>query len=159
MAGHSATPEDTPRVIALPPLIFLAGLLTGFVAHWAVPHTLLGPSLRNWLAWPLLVMGVALASWGRRTLAKAGTNLDPRKPATALVTDGPFAWSRNPLYLSLTLIYLSIACIVNDLWFLPPLVAVLALIEYGVIRREERYLEAKFGDAYRAYQTRVRRWI
>jgi protein-S-isoprenylcysteine O-methyltransferase Ste14 len=151
--------NDSPRVIALPPLVFVAGLVLGFLAHWADPRPLMASSLRAWLAGPILLLGIALAGWGRRTLVAAGTNVDPRKPATALVTGGPYAWSRNPLYLALSLIFVAIACFANDIWFLPALAIVLAVIQYGVIHREERYLERKFGDVYRQYCARVGRWL
>jgi protein-S-isoprenylcysteine O-methyltransferase Ste14 len=154
-----AANNDSPRVIALPPLIYVAGLALGFLAHWADPRPMMAPSLRPWLAWPILIMGIALAGWGRQTLVRAGTNVDPRKPATALVTTGPFAWSRNPLYIALSLIYLAIACFANEVWFLPFLAASLAVLQYGVIHREERYLEGKFGEAYRQYCARVGRWL
>jgi protein-S-isoprenylcysteine O-methyltransferase Ste14 len=160
MAGMvPAASKDSPRVIALPPLIYVGGLVLGFFAHWADPRPMMAPSLRPWLALPILVLGIALAGWGRQTLVGAGTNVDPRKPAIALVTSGPFAWSRNPLYIALALIYLAIACFANDFWFLPVLAVVLAVVHYGVIHREERYLEAKFGDAYRQYCARVGRWL
>lgn len=154
-----AAEHDSPRVVALPPLLYAGGLALGFIAHWAVPQRMLAPSLRYWIAWPLLFVGLALASWGRRALVSAGTNVDPRKPASVLVAAGPYRFSRNPLYLALTLIFLAIGCFANDLWFLPVLVAVLLVMQYGVIHREERYLEAKFGDPYREYCASVRRWL
>ena len=92
-------------------------------------------------------------------MRRAGTNVNPRDPTTAIVVEGPFRFSRNPLYLSLILAYLGITLLVNALWpllLLPPLLVVL---HWGVIAREERYLEAKFGESYRVYKARVRRWL
>jgi protein-S-isoprenylcysteine O-methyltransferase Ste14 len=154
-----ASETDSPRVVALPPLLYAGAIAVSFVARWVSPQPMLAPSLRYWCAWPLLAVGVALAAWGRRALVSAGTHVDPRKPATALVAAGPYRFSRNPLYVALTLIYLSITCFANDIWFLPVLLVLLAVMQYGVIHREERYLEAKFGDSYRDYCARVRRWL
>jgi protein-S-isoprenylcysteine O-methyltransferase Ste14 len=80
-------------------------------------------------------------------------------PTTALVAAGPFRFSRNPLYVALTLVYVALALLTNALWVLVLIVPVLFVTHYGVVRREERYLEAKFGDAYRAYRSRVRRYL
>jgi len=90
---------------------------------------------------------------------RAGTNVRPDRPATALVTGGPFRFSRNPLYLSLITLYVGITLLFDALWPLILLVPVLAFVHWGIVKREEHYLELKFGDAYRDYKTRVRRWI
>jgi len=90
---------------------------------------------------------------------RAGTNVRPDRPATALVTGGPFRFSRNPLYVSLIALYLGITLLFDALWPLILLIPVLAFVHWGIVLREERYLELKFGDAYRDYKTRVRRWI
>jgi protein-S-isoprenylcysteine O-methyltransferase Ste14 len=87
------------------------------------------------------------------------TNMDPYKPATAVVTGGPFRFTRNPLYLSMTLIYGGIAAVANALPAALLLPIVLRLMRRGVIEREERYLERKFGDEYIEYKVRTPRWI
>ena len=92
-------------------------------------------------------------------MKQAGTNINPLQPATSLVTTGPFRFSRNPLYLSLTLLFAGLSLILNSLWGLIALAPVLAILHFGVILREERYLEAKFGESYRQYRTQVRRWL
>ena len=150
---------DSPRVIALPPFLFGGALALGLLVHLLYPIHLLAP----WLAWTgggcLLLLGLALGKWGEDTLRRAGTSVNPVEPTTAIVTQGPFRFSRNPLYLSLTLAYLGISLLVNALWpllLLPPLLVVVA---WGVIAREERYLEAKFGALYLGYKARVRRWL
>ena len=94
-----------------------------------------------------------------RLMRKAGTNVDPTQPTTALVVKGPFQLTRNPLYLSLTLIYSGIAMLMNALWAMLILPFVLLVMRLGVIDREERYLERKFGEEYRQYKARVRRWL
>lgn len=104
-------------------------------------------------------MGIAVGFWGSATMHRAGTNVRPDRPATALVTGGPFRFSRNPLYLSLITLYLGITLFCNVTWALIILAPVLAFVHWRIVLREEKYLEAKFGDAYRDYKTRVRRWI
>jgi protein-S-isoprenylcysteine O-methyltransferase Ste14 len=92
-------------------------------------------------------------------MRRAGTNVNPTEPTTILVVEGPFKFTRNPLYLSLTLFYAGVAILMNALWAMLMLPAVLFLVNRGVIEREERYLERKFGEQYTQYKERVRRWI
>jgi protein-S-isoprenylcysteine O-methyltransferase Ste14 len=92
-------------------------------------------------------------------MERVGTNVNPTLPSTALVEAGPFRFSRNPLYVALTFMYVGLALLANALWVLALIVPVMVLMHYGVVRREERYLEAKFGDAYRDYRSRVRRYL
>ena len=100
-----------------------------------------------------------LSDWGTPTSQRAGTHVDPALPATVLVVTGPFRFSRNPMYLARTLLYAGLALVMNTLWPLIALAPLLVLIQHGVIYREERYLDATFGHAYRQYQAQVRRWI
>ena len=92
-------------------------------------------------------------------MKRAGTNLRPDRPATVVVTDGPFRFSRNPLYLSLIALYLGITLLFDAFWPLVTLAPALAVMHWGAVLRKEQYLEAKFGDEYRAYKARVRRWF
>ena len=91
-------------------------------------------------------------------MLRARTNIDPYKPATALVTGGPYRFTRNPIYVAMTLLYVGAALSFRIIPALILLPIALLLLQFGVIRREERYLEAKFGDRYRQYRSRVRRW-
>ena len=88
----------------------------------------------------------------------AGTHVEPWKPATALVTDGVFGWLRNPMYVGLTLILAGLSVLLASDWMLVMTIVFVPVIHFGVVKREERYLEAKFGDAYRAYKARVPRY-
>jgi protein-S-isoprenylcysteine O-methyltransferase Ste14 len=96
---------------------------------------------------------------GRRALLAAETNINPFKPTMSIVTAGPYRFTRNPLYLGVTLIYCGLTLIINTWWCFVFLVPVLLLIHFGVVTREERYLERKFGDSYRQYRARVRRYL
>ena len=89
----------------------------------------------------------------------AGTNIDPVLPTTAIVTRGPSRYSRNPIYVGLTLLYLGLVFACNTWWGLIVLVPVLAVMHVGVVRREERYLAQKFGEPYRQYCASVRRYL
>jgi protein-S-isoprenylcysteine O-methyltransferase Ste14 len=100
-----------------------------------------------------------MAIWGRRTLQAAGTNVNPALPATAIVDSGPFRFSRNPLYLALTLVYVGLTLAFNTWWGIVVLVPLLIIMHRGVVLREERYLEQKFGETYRQYRAKVRRYF
>jgi protein-S-isoprenylcysteine O-methyltransferase Ste14 len=151
--------EDHPGVIAPAPLLYAAAFVVGAMLHAAFPATALPVDLAPWSAAALLASGAILAVSSRRTLEAAGTNADPTLPATTLVVTGPYGFSRNPMYVARTLLYLGLGLTMNALGVLATLVPVLPIVHYGVVKREERYLEGKFGDAYRRYRSRVRRWL
>jgi protein-S-isoprenylcysteine O-methyltransferase Ste14 len=151
--------QDTSGVIARPPLIYLAALVIGLGLGYLAPTPFLPRSLAYWLGAVLIVIAVGIGLWGGRVMGRAGTSIKTSVPTTALVTTGPFRFSRNPLYVSLTLFYLGIAIAAQSLWALALLFLVLAVMQRGVIDREERYLERRFGADYVRYKERVRRWI
>jgi protein-S-isoprenylcysteine O-methyltransferase Ste14 len=111
------------------------------------------------LGLPLVGGALALGGWFAKTMRDAGTSIDVREPVTALVTDGPFRYSRNPAYVSLTLLYVGVAARRDALWPMLLLPGVLVVIRRGVVDREERYLERRFGEEYLGYKARVRRWL
>ena len=149
----------TPGVIAPPPLIYAAGLAAGFLSHTVFPLRVPFGAVTTVLGLCLIGTGVLLAAAGFQAMSRVGTYVDPFKPTTALATDGPFRFTRNPLYLSLTLLYGGIALFVNLPWAILFLPIVLLIIRRGVIDREERYLEQKFGEDYLRYKRSVRRWL
>ena len=150
---------DTAGVIAPPPLIYLTSLVIGLVLRALVPTPSLPRGLALMVGAVLIAIAVWLSLWGVRVMHRAGTSEKTSLPTTALVTTGPFRYSRNPLYVSLTLAYLGIAVAAQSLWALALLIVVLAVVQRGVIDREERYLERRFGADYLRYKERVRRWI
>jgi protein-S-isoprenylcysteine O-methyltransferase Ste14 len=150
---------DNPGVIAPPPLIYAGALAVGLLVNWLYPIPFLPRGLRRVLGWPLIFGGLAIGALGFRKMNRAGTNVDPREPTTAIVTGGPYRFTRNPLYLSMTLIYCGITALANALPAALLLPADIAVMRRGVIEREERYLERKFGGEYLNYKGRVRRWI
>ena len=150
---------DTPGVVAPPPLIFLAGLAVGFGLEALLPGASLPGAVRWVLGGVLVVAGLALLASFNTSFSRKGTAVEPWKPTTAIVTGGPYRLTRNPAYLGMALVYVGIALLAEALWVLAPLPVVLAVIDRGVIAREERYLEREFGREYLDYKGTVRRWI
>ncbi len=144
-----------------PPLLYLGFLVLGvLVSVWYPLHVLPSAALAWTLGGVLAAAGALLGPvWGAFTLRRAGTTLRPDKPSQKLVTSGPFRFSRNPLYLSLTLIYVGGALIANSAWALLLLIPVLFIMQRLVIRREETYLMDTFGAEYERYKRNVRRWL
>jgi len=152
-------PEDSARVIAPPPLIFLGGLGLGFVLEAVLPGTYV-PAAVQWSLGPLLLLGgVALLAMFQRSFDRAETAVEPWKPTTAIVTSGPYRFTRNPGYLGMALTYVGIAVMSAALWPFATLLPTLLVIDRLVIAREERYLARKFGDEYLAYKASARRWV
>jgi len=157
-----ATDTRTAGVIARPPLLFLAALLTGFVLDRFAPLlcAVLGVDLVHWvIGGSLILVGLALAAAGIRDFLRAGTPVPTNQPTRALVTTGTHGWTRNPIYLGMFLIYGGIGVAAASPWILMLTLPLAITIRYGVIAREEAYLEWRFGDAYRGYKGRVRRWL
>ena len=154
--------RDNAGVIAPPPLIALAAVVLGLVLDWLLPAYVLTVLLTFWERVVIAVIlaggGAVLAIPAMRGFRLAGTHVEPWKPASALVTGGIFGWLRNPMYVGLTLCLAGLSILLASDWMLVMTIAFVAVIHFGVVKREERYLEAKFGDAYRAYKARVPRY-
>jgi protein-S-isoprenylcysteine O-methyltransferase Ste14 len=150
-----------PTSIPWPPILLVAVLAAGWLSGRLWP--LSWPGLDDWPArlvgYALGLAGIALVAWALATLYRAGTTVLPHQGADRLVTDGPFRWRRNPIYLGDMLILLGLAEITHNVWFaiLTPVFA--ALVYWLAIVPEERHLEARFGQAYRDYKARTRRWF
>ncbi|MER8549870.1 isoprenylcysteine carboxylmethyltransferase family protein [Mesorhizobium sp. M0684] len=159
-AGGSGAP-DVAGVIALPPLIFLGFLVAATVLEVLVPLPIMaGQALARYLTGAVLaVCGFVFIFMAADRFQAAGTNIPPTLPTTALVVDGIYRRTRNPFYLGTTLVYLGLGVAAGSLWAIALVIPLLWVINTGVIAPEERYLERKFGDVYRAYKARVRRWI
>jgi protein-S-isoprenylcysteine O-methyltransferase Ste14 len=151
----------TAGVIARPPLIFLAALLLGLGADHLLPLPLAVPDdpARWIIAGILIVIGLALFAAGIRNFVRAATPLPTTEPVRALVTAGIHGWTRNPIYLGMLLVYGAIGVAARSPWILILMLPLAITIRYGVVAREEAYLERRFGDAYRDYKARVRRWL
>ena len=151
--------RDNPGVVAPPPLIYVSALAIGLLANRIYPIGLLSRGLPRATGLPLVFGGLVIGLLGFREMRRAGTNVDPYHPTTAIVDAGPYQFTRNPLYVGMTLMYCGISALSNAFAPILLLPVVLAIMRRGVIEREERYLERKFGDEYLSYKERVRRWM
>ncbi len=164
---HTGTPKssDLPRetagVIAPPPILVLAVIALAELLRWLQPLPLFSPDrLWRWvLAGALAAVAAALAVSALLTLRRARTPVEPWKPTRAIVTDGPFAISRNPIYVAFLAVQLAYAWARPNVWGVLLLPLTVALLHWGVIAREERYLAKRFGEPYLAYRRQVRRWL
>jgi len=151
---------DTARVIVRPPLAWGFAVIAGLALDWLAPLRFLPAGLAvRWLG--AIVFGVALTlfAWAIVTMTRAGSNVPTNRPTTTIVDNGPYRFTRNPIYLGMFLALIGLAIGFDTLWLLMMLVLFWLLIRYGVVAREEAYLERKFGDVYRGYRSRVRRWL
>jgi protein-S-isoprenylcysteine O-methyltransferase Ste14 len=152
------TPKAAGAVVPAP-LLFLGGLILGVVITFFFPTPIWPGIWVQLLGVLVLVLGIWLTVSAFRTLSRHKTSPEPWKPTAKLVQDGPYSFSRNPVYLSFALMYLGFSCVLNSLFALIIFVPVLVVVDRTQTRREERYLEAIFNEEYRRYKSKVRRWI
>jgi protein-S-isoprenylcysteine O-methyltransferase Ste14 len=161
-AGQQVNDTGTAGVIARPLLLFLAALLLGLASDHLLPLPFAVPEadLVHWIvAGSLILIGLALAAAGIRNFSRAGTPVPTNEPTRVLVTTGIHGRTRNPIYLGIFLVYGGIGVAAQSTWALVLTLPLAILIRYGVVAREEAYLERRFGDAYLDYKRRVRRWL
>lgn len=153
---------DRANFIIFPPVIPYSTLAIACVLQWLVPLGLvanIGQGVRTGLGAMIVIAGMATMLAGHRALLRHGTDVNPLRPTTALVTDGVFRRTRNPLYVGVSVALCGIALIFSLDWMLILIVPACILLHFAVVVREERYLEQKFGDAYRRYKMRVPRYF
>jgi protein-S-isoprenylcysteine O-methyltransferase Ste14 len=154
--------RDYADVVVKPPILFAGAVLLGCLLGWIVP---LGPGLGSANARALAVggslalIGFALMGLSVREFRRAGTSVIPGEPSTVLLESGPYRFTRNPIYIGFVIFYFGLAVMLTSAWMLLLLIPVLIILQRGVVEREEAYLQAKFGEAYRKYQARVPRWL
>jgi len=153
--------SDNPNVVIFPPILLLATVVTGVLLDWLVPIELL-ETVPKWL---LMVVGALLFFLGasmpvaaRRAFKKAGTNIRPNMPTTTIITSGLYAHTRNPIYQGAVIALLGVALMLGSDWIFLLMLPMLLMLHFGVVLREERYLESKFGEAYRHYKATVPRY-
>ena len=151
--------HDNPGVLARPPLIYLCSILIVLALQFVWPLKVLPAPLEATLGGSLILVAIVLFTLSVRQFLAAGTAIQTHRPTTTILRTGPYRLSRNPIYLSFTLLYIGIGVWVNSAWLLGILIPTLVVISYGVIAKEERYLAQKFGDEYLRYKTSVRRWL
>jgi len=150
---------DNPGVAAPPPLLYGGAFVLILVFRWFRPAPIYGHGAAFWHGLVLAMLGVGVVAWGRRTMKAGSTNVNPARSTTVIVAAGPFRSSRNSLYLALMLLYLGLTLMFQFVVGLAELAPLLLVIFLGMVSREERYLEQKFGDTYRQYRSKVRRYI
>jgi protein-S-isoprenylcysteine O-methyltransferase Ste14 len=151
---------DTAQVIIRPPLAWGLAVIAALALDWLVPLPFLPAGVpAGWLGAMVFVLALALFAWAIVTVTRAGSNVPTNRPTTSIVESGPYRFTRNPIYLGMFLGLIGLAIAFDTLWLLLMLVPFALVIRYGVVAREEAYLERKFGDVYRGYRSRVRRWL
>ena len=156
------TPDrDNPGVIAPPPLLFAGVLAASLLIDLLLVRqpTGLPRAVRIAVAALELAGAAVLMTGALLGFRRAGTNVEPWRPSTALVTTGVYRFTRNPIYLAMTLVYLAVALAADSLVAFLLLAPLLLAVRHGVIAREERYLDAKFGEEYRRYKGSAGRWF
>ena len=152
-------PHDAPGLVIPPPLIYLPAVLLGWVTNRVWPGAILPDAIQYTTGGLLIAASIAIVPFVLREFSKAKTHFDARKAVTAFITTGPFRYSRNPSYVALTLLCVGIAVISDRLLILAWLVPAALFVDVEIVRREERFLEEKFGGTYLDYKARVRRWV
>jgi protein-S-isoprenylcysteine O-methyltransferase Ste14 len=159
---QQASDTAVAGAIARPPFLYLACLLLGLVLDHVLPLPLTLPEAAL-IRWPvgggLIVVGLAIVAAGIRNFSRAATPVPSNKPVRALVTTGIHRWSRNPIYVGMFLLYAGVGLAARSPWVLVLALPLAITLRYGVVAREEAYLERRFGDPYRDYKARVRRWL
>jgi protein-S-isoprenylcysteine O-methyltransferase Ste14 len=150
---------DRAGVWIPPPVIYIAGFLGGVALEAAFPIAGLSLTLALVAGFVGVAIWLALDGSAMLLFRRARTSMVPIKPTTAVVTSGPYRITRNPMYLGMAFLYVGLALLLGVIWSLALLPVVLFVVDRHVIAREERYLEAKFGEEYREYKKRVRRWL
>lgn len=151
------TKKDAPDVKMLPPMMLALFMVGGIALDWLIP--LNWGHGWGWLGLIMVVGALAFAKWAIKTFEEAGTNVPPNMPATTIVTGGPFKYSRNPMYLSMIVLYAGVAMLADAPLMLLLTVGLWYVLDNKVIKAEEAYLEVKFGEEYTAYKERTQRWI
>jgi protein-S-isoprenylcysteine O-methyltransferase Ste14 len=141
------------------PFLYAGFLLAAILLHWAVPLPAPFPAVTGGLGWVAVLAGLLLGLLALQRMRHAHTPVSPHRPATALVTDGPYRFTRNPIYLGFLLVFLGFTGLAGTLWgaLLSPLVPM--TVNWLVIDAEEAHLQARFTDRYARYKSRVPKWI
>ena len=156
---NAAMSSRGAAVRVLPPLLYLIPLLVAWFADRIVPLGLHGGAAGRWVGGLLIALGLALLTWAFVTFQRHGTTVVPWARVHALTTDGPYRYTRNPIYVADALSYLGACLVLDNAWALLMLPVVLVATYRLVIRHEEAYLADLFGRAYADYRRRVRRWL
>jgi protein-S-isoprenylcysteine O-methyltransferase Ste14 len=148
----------TANVIVRPPIAWALAVLVALALQWPLPF-MPAAAPAGWVGGAVFAIALAPFAWAIATVTRAGSNMPTSMPTTTIVDAGPYRFTRNPIYLGMIVGLIGLAIAFDSLWLLVALVPVALVIRHGVVAREEAYLERKFGDVYRRYRSRVRRWL
>ncbi len=154
--------KDSAEIVAKPPVIYGIPLLIGILLNSFFSLKIFPEGTSTSLlilSWILVVFGFFIAGWVLSIFLKKGEDISPDRPTKIIITNGPFRFSRNPVYLSLNIVYFGISLILNNLWLIIFWPFAFLILRYGVVSKEEQYLERKFGKKYLVYKKRTRRWF
>src|SRR4051812_18020495 len=154
-----ATQPDNSGVRFPPPLLYIVGLLVGWLLERRYPLASLPRNLSLVSGIVLILAGLLVTRAAARGMWAAKTSMIPIRPTKAIVSDGVYRFTRNPMYVSMVVMYVGIALLIRAPWALVLLPLVVFAVDRLVIAKEERYLRGKFGETYTNYCSRVRRWI
>ena len=143
----------------IPPAIFMVAMVGAYLMDWVWPFRIIPDAVQYALGIVVILLSFGAMPWTLAAFKRAKTTFDVRRQATALITGGPFRFSRNPTYVAMIALCAGIGIVADNGWVLPALGAAIAYLHFAVIVAEERHLEYAFGDKYRAYKRRVRRWL
>jgi protein-S-isoprenylcysteine O-methyltransferase Ste14 len=151
---------DNSNALVRPPIALLLAFVGGLGIDWLYPLRFVPADISGgWVGATVFAAGFALALWAIATFRDAGTRVETYKATFTIVESGPYRFTRNPIYVGMFVGLIGLAIGFNSLWILAALVPFFLIIRFGVVAREEDYLERKFGGPYLAYKTRVRRWL
>jgi protein-S-isoprenylcysteine O-methyltransferase Ste14 len=148
-----------PGVRFPPPLVFLICLIAGGVLHVLWPVGLIESPLLRYLGVTLCVLAVMVLLLAGLMFHRHKTSIEPWKPTSKVMSHGPYAYSRNPIYVAFCFIVIGVGLSQNSLWMTLSFLPAALLVFHTAIAREEKYLEQKFGEEYRRYRDKVRRWL
>ncbi|HEY4275716.1 MAG TPA: isoprenylcysteine carboxylmethyltransferase family protein [Rhizomicrobium sp.] len=152
--------KDAPDVVIHPPIALALLVVAALALNWFIPLPFMaGATIGIEAGLVVLLAALLIVRWAAQSFRKARTNILTSQAATAIVSTGPFAHSRNPIYVAILLGLCGFALAFNSLWFFAALVPMFLILRFGVIAREEAYLDRKFGQPYGDYQAKVRRWL
>jgi len=159
-SGQIREERDGADVRIPPPALYLVAVVLGVVLHWLWALGFArGSGLRIALGVAVICGGVAILGSAFSVFRRIGQHPDPRKPTPTIARDGPYRFTRNPMYLGGSLIQLGLGVALGNAWIVLLLVPTVALIHHRAVLPEERYLEDKFGDDYASFKASVRRWL
>ena len=150
-------PKDAPKVIMLPPTMVLHHIAAGISLNWLVPMSF--GHAWGWLGLALLLLANSITNRSKKVFENAGTNVPPNQPALVIVKEGPYKYSRNPMYVCFLLMFAGLSLLADAPMMLVMIFPLFYFLNSRVIVPEEEYLTAKFGDAYLDYKKQVRRWV